>query len=218
MSDSKPSTTQSEKETTRIEAFSDGVFAIAITLLILELINFLHSQNEDGLLKLLTNHWESYLAFVIGFLTILVCWINHHLIFTYIKKTDSRLLWVNGFVLLVVTFTPFPTAVLAMYFVKEPNLALGIFGINYFLMSVAAYNITAYTYNKFLIDEASRELYHRFKLLYGWVSIYTFILMFLCFVAAVPAMILYCVMFAAMAFPKESSQFLFRKKTKRKTE
>src|ERR1041384_5258624 len=115
-----------DKDTTRLETFSDGVFAIAITLLILELITFLHEQTDDGLLKLLIHHWESYLAFVIGFLTILVCWINHHLIFTYIKKTDSHLMWVNGFVLLVVTFTPFPTAILAMYFVKEPNLALGI--------------------------------------------------------------------------------------------
>ncbi len=216
MSNNKSSIKNSEKETSRIETFSDGVFAIAITLLILELIQFLHAQTDDGLLKLLFNHWESYLAFAIGFLTILVCWINHHLIFTYINKTDSNLMWVNGFVLLVVTFTPFPTAILAEYFEKEANLALGIFGINYFLMALAAYNITAYTYNKFLIDEESRELYHRFKLLYGWVSVYTFIVMLLCFVSVVLSVILYCVMFAAMAYPKESSLFLFKKKVKSK--
>jgi uncharacterized membrane protein len=201
-----------EKETTRLETFSDGVFAIAITLLILELINFLHSQNEAGLANLLFHHWESYLAFVIGFLTILVCWINHHLVFTYIHKTDSNLMWVNGLVLLVVTFTPFPTAILAQYFVKEPNLALGIFGINYFLMSLVAYNITAYTYNKYLIAEENRELYYRFKLLYRWVSAYTFGVIFLCFVSVTLSVILYCVMFAAMAYPKESSLFLFKKK------
>jgi len=205
-----------EKETSRIEAFSDGVFAIAITLLILELIQFLHSQTDHGLLKLLFNHWESYLAFVIGFLTILVCWINHHLVFTYINKTDSNLMWVNGFVLLMVTFTPFPTAILAQYFVKEAHLALGIFGINYFLMAVAAYNITAYTYNKFLIDEESRELYYRFKLLYGWGSVYNFIVMFLCFVSVPLSIILYCVMFGAMAYPKETSLILFKRNRKRK--
>ncbi len=212
MSNQKTPGKQSEKETTRLETFSDGVFAIAITLLILELIQFLHSQTEDGLLQLLLHHWESYLAFVIGFLTILVCWINHHLIYTYINKTDSNLMWVNGLVLLVVTFTPFPTAILAQYFAKEPNLAMGIFGVNYFLMGLVAYNITAYTYNKFLIAEESREMYHRFKRLYGWSSVYTFIVMFVCFVSVTLAIILYCVMFAAMAYPKESSLFLFKKR------
>jgi len=215
MTDDKTPKKQAEKETARLETFSDGVFAIAITLLILELIQFLHSQNDDGLAKLLFNHWESYLAFVIGFVTILVCWINHHLIFTYINKTDSNLMWVNGFVLLMVTFTPFPTAILAQYFVKETNLALGIFGINYFLMALAAYNITAYTYNKFLIVEESRGLYYRFKLLYGWGSVYNFVVMFLCFVSVPLSIILYCVMFSAMAYPKETSLFLFRKKTKK---
>lgn len=46
----------------------------------------LHPQSEEGLLKLLLNHWQSLLAFTIGFLTILICWINHHLVFEYIKK------------------------------------------------------------------------------------------------------------------------------------
>lgn len=212
----KTSRKQFEKETTRLEAFSDGIFAIAITLLVLELIQFLHSQTDDGLLKLLFNHWESYLAFVMGFLTILVCWINHHLIFTYVIKTDSNLMWVNGFVLLLVTFTPFPTAILAQYYEKEANLALGIFGVNYFLMAVVAYNLTAYSYNRFLISEESRELYYRFKLLYGWAIVYNFIVMLLCFVSVKLSIGLYCIMFAAMAYPKESALLLFRKKSGRK--
>jgi uncharacterized membrane protein len=207
-----PPIKNSEKETSRLETFSDGVFAIAITLLILELIQFLYSQSNDGLLKLLVSHWQSYIAFAIGFFTLLVCWINHHLIFNYINRTDSNLMWVNGFVLLVVTFTPFPTAVLAQYISKEPNLALGIFGVNYFLMALAAYNITAYTYNKFLITEEGRKIYYRFKLLYRWTAVYTFINMFLCFFSVIVPIILNCVMFAAMAFPKETSMFLFRKK------
>lgn len=214
MTDSKVPNKHPDKETVRLETFSDGVFAIAITLLILELINFLHSQTDDGLLKLLFNHWESYLAFAIGFVTILICWINHHLVFTYINKTDSNLLWINGCVLFVVTFTPFPTAILAQYFAKEPNLALGIFGVNYFLMALVAYNITAYTYNKNLIKEDSRELYHHFKLLYRWVTVYTFVVMLLCFVSVVLAVVLYCIMFIAMAYPKESSLFLFKKRVK----
>lgn len=201
-----------EKETVRIEAFSDGVFAIAITLLILELINFLHSQPTDGLLKVLLHHWESYLAFIIGFLSILICWINHHLVFTYINKADSKLMWVNGFVLLIVTLTPFPTAVFAEYFEKEPNLATAIFGVNYFLMSLVAYNLTTYTYNHHLIQEDCRELYKYFKSLYGWCSVYTFILLFVCFVSVPVAIALYCIMFSVFAFPKDFCLYLMKNK------
>ena len=118
-------------ETTRLEAFSDGVFAIAITLLVLELIQMLHPQNGDGSLKSFLQHWEPFLAFLIGFLTLLICWINHHHVFNYINKTDSALPWVNGFVLLMITITPFPTAILAQYLDSEGKFALAIFGFNY---------------------------------------------------------------------------------------
>src|SRR5215208_2258956 len=96
------------KELLRLETFSDGVFAIAITLLILEVIQILHTGSREGLLQLLTGNWKSFLVFLIGFLTILICWINHHLVLSYVEKTDSKLFWFNGFVLLVVTVTPFP--------------------------------------------------------------------------------------------------------------
>lgn len=79
------------KATSRLVAFSDGVFAIAITLLVLELIQILHLQSGERLLKSILHHWEPFLAFFMGFLTILVCWINHNHVFDYIKKTDSKL-------------------------------------------------------------------------------------------------------------------------------
>src|SRR5215831_10516579 len=125
------------KETSRIELFSDAVFAIAITLLVLDLIQILHSQSDDdGLLKTCLHHWQSFLAFIIGFITILVCWINHHVAFEYIKKVDVKLMWINGFLLFVVTLTPFPTAVLAEYLEKEGRTALAFFGLNYILISI----------------------------------------------------------------------------------
>ena len=77
------------KDTTRIETFSDGVFAIAITLLVLELIATLHLQTGQGLLQSCLNHWQSFLAFLIGFITILICWINHHFAFEFIKKRTT---------------------------------------------------------------------------------------------------------------------------------
>jgi uncharacterized membrane protein len=79
------------KETSRLETFSDGVFAIAITLLVLELIQILHPQDGESLLESYLHHWEPFLAFLIGFLTILIGWINYHHVFAYIKKTQSKL-------------------------------------------------------------------------------------------------------------------------------
>ena len=199
------------RETARIEAFSDGVFAIAITLLILELISVIHIKSEDDFLHLLLHHWQALLSFIIGFLTILICWINHHLVFTYIRKTDSNLFWVNGFVLLVVTFTPFPTAMLAEYFSKETNHALAFFGLNYFMMSLAAYCITAYTYNRKLITEGSMKLYHSFKKLYAYSVSYTLVVFIICFFSVPVAVALYCLMFLVFAFPKEFATRLFMK-------
>lgn len=200
------------KETFRLEAFSDGVFAIAITLLILELIETLHIQGKEGLLKDLLNNWQSLLAFLIGFLTILICWINHHLVFNYINKVDSNLMWVNGFVLLVVTFTPLPTAILAEYFKTEQHNAMAFFGLNYFMVSIAAYGITAYVYNKHLIEEDSRELFYCFKLIYRYSVIYTFLIFFVCFVSVTVSIFLYGFLFIVFAYPKEFSTMLLKRR------
>lgn len=205
------------KETSRLETFSDGVFAIAITLLILDLIQILKHQNEEGLVKLLLTHWQSLVAFIIGFLTILICWINHHLVFAYLKKTDSNLMWVNGFVLLVVTFTPFPTAILAEYFEKESHITLAFFGFNYFMMSLAAYSLCAYSYNKHLIKEESRELFYYFKLIYWYSIIYTFLVLFICFISIPAAIIFYSILFIAFAFPREFAMRIMLMKSRRKT-
>ncbi len=144
------------KQTSRLEAFSDGVFAIAITLLVLELIQVLKTNSDEPLIPTLLHHWRSFLAFTIGFITILVCWINHHLALEYVRKVDISFMWINGFLLFLVTLTPFPTAILAEYLEKEPGMALTIFGINYFLISVAADWICTYAYNHHLIAETSR--------------------------------------------------------------
>ena len=204
------------KETSRIEAFSDGVFAIAITLLVLELIGTLHPESGDGLLKTCLNHWQSFLAFTIGFITILVCWINHHAALEYIKKFDTNFMWINGFLLFVVTLTPFPTAILAEYLEKEPGTALAIFGFNYILISIAADGICTYAYNHHLIEEEHREYYYAYKIIYRYAIFYTVIAFFLCFVSVIIPIILYAIMFAAFAAPKEFALKLYKIKKARK--
>ena len=99
-------------ETARIEAFSDGVFAIAITLLILE-IQVPPQTPHGGLRNALMNLWPSYLAFLASFMTIGVMWLNHHRLFTLINKKDDGLIAFNLLLLLGVTWLPFPTALLA---------------------------------------------------------------------------------------------------------
>jgi TMEM175 potassium channel family protein len=204
-----------QKETSRLEAFSDGVFAIAITLLVLELIEMLHPKSGEELLKYYIHHWEPFLAFLIGFFTILICWINHHHVFRYIKKTDSKLPWVNGFVLLMITFTPFPTAVLAEYLETEGKFALAIFGFNYFMIAIASYWICAYPYNKSLIYDDSREL-HCIKLTYGYSIIYTLIAFLVCFISIPAAIVLYLLLFYAFAFPGEFALKVLKRKQKRR--
>jgi len=205
-----------EKETTRIDAFSDGVFGIAITLLVLELIQILHIQTSESLLKTFLHHWQSFLAFLIGFITILVCWINHHFAFEYIKKVDTNLMWINGFLLFVVTLTPFPTAVLAEYLEKEGGTALAIFGFNYFLISIGADGICTYAYNHDLIEEEDREYYYSYKLIYRYAIFYTLIAFLLCFVSIVIPIILYTILFAAFAAPTKFASRLNKIRMARK--
>jgi uncharacterized membrane protein len=100
----------SVNETARVEAFSDGVFAIAITLLILEIhVPPPGSDLGAGLMHL----WPSYLAFLASFSTIGVMWLNHHRLFTLIHKSDDALIGMNLLLLLGETWIPFPTALLA---------------------------------------------------------------------------------------------------------
>jgi len=121
------------KENARIEAFSDGVFAIAITLLILEIKvpsrESIHSIND--LWNQLYQLWPSYFAFLLSFGIILVSWVNHHYLFNALDKSSRAFLYANGFLLLTITFMPFPTALLAEYIGTEfakPAIAFYCFG------------------------------------------------------------------------------------------
>jgi uncharacterized membrane protein len=100
-------------ETSRIEAFSDGVFAIAITLLILEIK--IPTPGSGRLSLQLMNQWPAYVSFLISFAFIGIMWINHHRLFTHIVRSDNTLLILNLVLLLGVVVVPFPTAVLAIH-------------------------------------------------------------------------------------------------------
>jgi len=121
-------------ETVRIEAFSDGVFAIAITLLVLG-INVPKARElgaAGSLGATLVKQWPHYLAFVTSFITIFTHWVNHHRLFSFIKGTDHAFLYWNGILLLFITFLPFPTALLAEYLLHpEADIAGAVFAGTY---------------------------------------------------------------------------------------
>ena len=101
-------------ETQRIEAFSDGVFAIAITLLVLELK--VPGVDEDAALgAMLVAQWPHYIALLTSFATIGIMWLNHHRLFRLIRRVDHTLLVLNALLLLGVTVVPFPTALIATH-------------------------------------------------------------------------------------------------------
>ena len=128
------------KETGRIEAFSDGVFAIAITLLVLAIkVPKAADLGAGGnLLSALLALWPHYLAFVTSFATILAKWVNHHRIFSFVQKSDHTFLYWNGLVLLLVTLLPFPTALLAEYLLHpEAKVAAAVFSGTFVAIAMA---------------------------------------------------------------------------------
>lgn len=105
------------RDTNRLEAFSDGVFAIAITLLVLELAvpKLGEHASAAALRHALGKEWPSYVSFGTSFATILIMWINHHELFRLVDRVNTMLLFANGLLLLGVTVVPFPTALVGEY-------------------------------------------------------------------------------------------------------
>jgi len=189
------------RECSRIEAFSDGVFAIAITLLVLDLIQIPPGPVGGGLVQAYLHHWERFLAFFIGFCTILVCWINHHHMFRYIRRFDSRLMWLNGFLLFLVTFAPFPTAILAQYLDRG---GIALFGFGYFLMACAYNFVWSYAFgHDLLIADGDREYFLAIRTTYRYASAYNLVAFVVCFLSIPVAIVMYLLMFGVFAFPKE---------------
>src|SRR5215472_4776575 len=127
-----------DKETTRIEAFSDGVFAIAITLLVLDLkIPHESDVQQTPLLRVLLEQWPAYVSFVISFAFIGIMWINHHRLFTHIRRSDNNLMILNLLLLMGVTAVPFPTAVLGEHLghFDERTAAMFYSGV-YFVIAI----------------------------------------------------------------------------------
>ncbi|HYS56368.1 MAG TPA: TMEM175 family protein [Thermoanaerobaculia bacterium] len=128
-------TAEVSEETTRLEAFSDGIFAIAMTLLVLE-IRLPEDLAPGTLGTALLHLWRSYLAFLTSFVTIGVMWVNHHRVFNLIKRTDQAILAFNLLLMLGVSFLPFPTLVVARH-IQTPDAATAAMFFNGTFIGIA---------------------------------------------------------------------------------
>jgi uncharacterized membrane protein len=120
----------------RLEAFSDGVFAIAGTLLILELRV---PPDEPDLTATLLALWPAYAAYLVSFLTIGIIWVNHHTLLEHCRRVDRRFLYLNLLLLIAVGIVPFPTSLVDRYIVSESGAtaALVVYGLGALLIAVA---------------------------------------------------------------------------------
>jgi TMEM175 potassium channel family protein len=98
--------------TSRLETFADGVFAIAATLLILN-VDAQVSEDVHDLGSRVLHIWPSYLAYAVSFVTIGIMWVNHHTVLTQVERADRRFLLANIGLLMCIAFVPFPTRLVA---------------------------------------------------------------------------------------------------------
>jgi uncharacterized membrane protein len=125
-----------DKETGRLEAFSDGVFAVAITLLVLNIKILDTGQDDAHFWMALGGEWPMLAAYVTSFATIGIMWLNHHRLFVYIKRTNTVLLLLNLLLLLIIVFIPVPTAILAEYLARpDVHAAAVLYSTTFFLMA-----------------------------------------------------------------------------------
>lgn len=132
-----------EKETARIEAFSDGVFAIAITLLVLELRipEFAEAADPGVVAAKLLAQWPSYIAFAISFFSIFIMWVNHHKLFKQIYRRNTEIMFANGLILFLVCCVSYPSSLLAQFYnTDSQQLVISIYTGTFVLVNLS-YNL-----------------------------------------------------------------------------
>jgi uncharacterized membrane protein len=150
-----------QKETVRIEAFSDGVFCVAITLLAIEIgVEANHTLTNEGLLHALIQRWPICLAYCISFVNILLAWIGHHGLFKNLRNTNTAVMVSNGFLLMLIALVPFPTKTLGLFLQTGAFKTAVIFYTGYFVLISIAFRLLWYAASKgkdLLVDDISSE-------------------------------------------------------------
>jgi uncharacterized membrane protein len=147
-------------QTGRLEALSDGVFAIAITLLVLDIAVPAHAGSD--LLRAVGAQWPSYLAYVASFSTIGALWLGHNAISEYLDRADAAFIRLNLLLLLLVAFLPFPTRLFADYIREDrpERVAATIYGVSLLVASTLLWVLWRYAVHARLVrpDLADEEV------------------------------------------------------------
>jgi uncharacterized membrane protein len=123
-------------KTSRLEAFSDGVFAVAITLLVLEI----NVPGGENLWHQLKEQWPSFASFFVSFWVIGIIWVNHHGLLDHLKRIDRPVLYLNLLVLMTVVFIPFSTALMAEHLKpgeSDETVAAIVYALAFLAMGLA---------------------------------------------------------------------------------
>ena len=146
--------------TGRLEAFSDGVFAIAITLLVLDIA--VPASAEAHLLRSVADLWPSYLGYVVSFATIGAMWLGHNAITEYLERGDVGFVRLNMLLLLAIAFLPFPTRLFAEFIGKDSpeRVAVTIYGLSFLLTSTLLLVLWRYAVRNRLVrpDTSDQEV------------------------------------------------------------
>lgn len=172
-----------KKETTRIEGFSDGIFSIGITLLVLDL----HTPekktfyNYNEFIVFITSQWPAYLAFTLSFCSIFILWVNHHKIFKQIYIRNTAITFANGLILFFISVLSYPTALLSNYYnTPSKNIVVAIYTGMFILINLSYIILwhSAGSNKQLLKPGISDSTIHKIKMNY-WYGLPVYVLAFI---------------------------------------
>lgn len=147
--------TQFKEGTARLETFNDGIFAIAMTLLVIDLkVPHLDNTVQDSLIEPLLQQWPQYVGFITSFTVLGIIWVNHHEMFRFIRYSDHHFLLINILFLITVSLLPFPTAVLSHYLYSntQQTIATVLYSGILLVLAILFNLIWLYAIKKGLVD------------------------------------------------------------------
>jgi uncharacterized membrane protein len=180
----------------RLEALADGVFAIVMTLLVLEISVPLvtgTSANTE-LTQKIVEMWPKFLAYGVSFLVLGVVWINHHLMFHHIRRADNKLVWINIIMLMFVALVPFSTSLLGEY--GQMQTAVVVYGANILLTLIMGFALWTYATGRYrLVDrDIDPKLVKRTKIMFFVASLLFLLAIGVSFASPVASFCLYGLM------------------------
>lgn len=197
----------------RVEFLSDGVFAIALTLLTIDVVAATKiSDPGQTLIDHLIHEWPAIIAYPIGFTTLLVIWVSHHRIFQFVERVDTGLLWINGAILLLVAGTPIPTALLAAHVPgPEEAIPVALYLSTFVLLPALFWLMWIYADRRGLLSPAFDPVGFRgMSRIYLWVTLWDLVALVLGYLGTWLSILLLFVSFAAIASPGVASRAVAR--------